>query len=154
MEKRGDLNALWDALAVFRQRVLDRMQPGLSRLDGMDLTLAQGQALQHVAVAGPLTIAALQARLARAQATTSQLVSRLERRGLVERHGDPTDRRRTLVVLSRRGRRHLDQLERIRREGFAEVVGVLPPAVQRRLLEALRATVAALEANRLGKDPS
>lgn len=145
MEMRRHLDELWDALGLFRQRVLDRMQPGLSRLDGMDLTLAQGQALQHVAVAGPLTIAALQARLARAQATTSQLVSQLERRGLVERRSDPGDGRRTLVVLSRRGRRHLDRLEFIRREGFAEVVGGLPPAVQRRLLEAMRATVAALE---------
>ena len=139
-------NDLWDALGSFRLRVLDRMQSGLSRLEGMDLTLAQGQALQHVAVAGPLTIAALQGRLARAQATTSQLVSQLERRGLVERRSDPADGRRTLVVLSRRGRRYIDQLERIRREGFAEVVGILPPVVRRQLLEALEATVAALAA--------
>lgn len=145
---------LWDALAGFRQRVLSRMQPGLAQLDGLDLTLAQSLALQHVASFGPLTVAALQARLSRAQATTSQLVSQLERRGLVERRDDPDDRRRTLVALSRRGRRQMDRLEEIRRRGFADVVGALPPRVQRQLLDALQATVAALDAREAGKDPS
>ncbi|ODS54892.1 MAG: hypothetical protein ABS36_10570 [Acidobacteria bacterium SCN 69-37] len=143
---------LWDALADFRRRVLSHMQPGLAQLDGLDLTMAQSLALQQIASAGPLTIAGLQARLSRAQATTSQLVSQLERRGLVERRADAADGRRTLVALSRRGRRQMDRLEAIRRRGFADVVGALPPRVQRQLLDALRATVAALEARGPGKD--
>jgi DNA-binding MarR family transcriptional regulator len=135
---------LWDLLADFRQAVLDRMQPGLAALGGLDLTLAQGQALQHVAVAGPLSIAQLQKRLARAQASTSQLVTQLERRGLVVRRADPVDRRRTIVALSARGRRQMSRLETIRRQGFADVLGELPPGVQRQLRDALEATVTAL----------
>lgn len=144
--------ALWDALAGFRHRVLNRMQPALAQLDGLDLTLAQSLALQQVASAGPLTIASLQARLARAQATTSQLVSQLERRGLVERRADAADGRRTLVVLSRRGRRQMDRLEEIRRQGFADVVAALPAGVQRQLLDALQATLAALDTSDSRKD--
>lgn len=151
MDRRSPSD-LWDALADFRRRVLNRMQPGLAELGGLDLTLAQSMALQQIAAAGPLTIAALQARLARAQATTSQLVSQLERRGLVERHADAADGRRTLVVLSRRGRRQMERLEEIRRQGFAEVVDALPRNVQRQLLDALRATSAALDARTPGKD--
>jgi DNA-binding MarR family transcriptional regulator len=143
---------LWDALAEFRSRVLSHMQPGLARLDGMDLTLAQSIALQQITLSGPLTIAALQERLSRAQATTSQLVSQLERRGLVNRRADPADGRRTLVVLSRRGRRHMDRLEDVRRRGFAEVVGALPPAVRRQLIGALQATLAALDARDARED--
>lgn len=146
MNSRERIVDLWTALAGFRQRILNHMQPDLAGLKGMDLTLAQGQVLQHVAAAGSLTIAELQARLARAQATTSQFVSQLERRGLVERRSDPGDGRRTLVVLSRRGRRQMDRLEQIRRQGFAGVIDALPPAVQRQLLDALRATLAALGA--------
>lgn len=143
---------LWDALADFRRRVLNRMQPGLAELGGLDLTLAQSMALQQIAAAGPLTIAALQARLARAQATTSQLVTQLERRGLVERRADASDGRRTLVILSRRGRQQMERLEEIRRRGFAEIVSALPKKVQQQLLDALRATSAALDAQTTGKD--
>jgi DNA-binding MarR family transcriptional regulator len=148
MERRH-LDDLWAALGGFRQRILDRMQPGLAGLAAQDLTLAQSIALQQIAGAGPLTIGALQARLSRAQATTSQLVSQLERRGLVDRRADRADARRTLVVLSRQGRRQMDRLEAIRRQGFADVIGALPAGVQRQLTEALQATLAALDA---GKD--
>jgi DNA-binding MarR family transcriptional regulator len=141
-----DPRALWDALADFRIRVLSRMQPALAQLDGLDLTLAQSLALQQIASAGPLTIASLQARLSRAQATTSQLVSQLERRGLVDRRADAADGRRTLVVLSRRGRRQMERLEEIRRQGFAAVVAALPARVQRQLVDALQATLTALDA--------
>lgn len=144
MNKRFD--ALWVALGTFRQRILDRMQPGLAGLAAQDLTLAQSIALQQIAGAGPLSIGALQARLSRAQATTSQLVSQLERRGLVDRLADPADARRTLVVLSRQGRRQIDRLEAIRRQGFAEVVAAVPAGVQRQLVDALQATLAALDA--------
>ena len=142
---RRELDDLWTALGGFRQRILDRMQPGLANLAGQDLTLAQSIALQQIAGAGALTVGALQARLSRAQATTSQLVSQLERRGLVERLVDPADARRTLVALSRLGRRRMDRLETIRRQGFAEVVERLPADVRRQLVEALRATLAALD---------
>lgn len=149
---QNELAALWEALAGFRQRVLSHMQPGLVGLEGLDLTLAQSLALQQIATAGPLSITALQGRLSRAQASTSQLVTQLERRGLVERHVDPADARRTLVALSRRGRRQMDRLEAIRRRGFADVVGALPVRVQRQLIAALQATLDALDVHEPPKD--
>jgi DNA-binding MarR family transcriptional regulator len=143
---------LWSALAGFRERVFSRMQPGLADLDGLDLTLAQSIALQHITSAGPLTVTALQARLSRAQASTSQLVTQLERRGLVERRADPADGRRTLVGLSLRGRRQMARLDQVRRQGFESVVAALPPAVRRQLVDALRTTLDALAATDARKD--
>ncbi|MCC7043470.1 MAG: winged helix-turn-helix transcriptional regulator [Acidobacteria bacterium] len=143
---------LWAALAGFRERVFSRMQPGLADLDGLDLTLAQSIALQHIASAGPLPVAALQARLSRAQASTSQLVTQLERRGLAERRADPADGRRTLVALSARGRRQMARLDQVRRQGFESVVAALPPAVRRQLVDALRATLEALAITDARKD--
>lgn len=63
--------------------------------------------LSHLAVTGPLTIAEACAHFARSQAAMSDLVTRLERRGLVARVLDGRDRRRTLVWLSEEGRRRL-----------------------------------------------
>jgi DNA-binding MarR family transcriptional regulator len=149
---RPDSADLWAALAGFRQRVFSHMQPGLADLDGLDLTLAQSIALQHIASAGPLTVTALQARLSRAQASTSQIVTQLERRGLAERRADPADGRRTVVALSARGRRQVARLDRVRRLGFEAVVAALPPAVQRQLIDALQATLAALDARDSRRD--
>ncbi len=135
---------LWGALSLFRQRVLDQMQDGLVAL-GLDLSAPQSLALGQLWEAGPLTIGALQSKLRRSQATTSQLVTQLELRGLVERTDDPADARRTLVRVSKEGRRLMGRLETLRRRSFERVLGGLPPAVRRQLEQALLATVRALE---------
>jgi DNA-binding MarR family transcriptional regulator len=135
---------LWSALSSFRKRVLDRMQGGLAGL-GLDLSLPQATALTLVADVGPLTVSALQKRLRRSQATTSHLVTQLELRGLVERAEDPADARRTLIRLSKEGRRLMDRLERLRRQSFESVLAHVPDAVQAQLHAALVATIDALE---------
>jgi DNA-binding MarR family transcriptional regulator len=59
--------------------------------------------LEHLAMAGPLTIGEAAAHLDRAQSVVSEIVSHLESRGLLERERDPADRRRTLVWLTPAG---------------------------------------------------
>ena len=59
------------------RKVLGRMQPELTKLPGLELSVMQSLALQEIAHGAPLTVAALQARICRAQASTSQLVSQL-----------------------------------------------------------------------------
>ena len=71
--------SLWAALGTFRRRVLDRVQQRLVAMPGMDLGIPQSLVLFQVAEKGPLTIGAIQAALGRSQATTSHLVSQLER---------------------------------------------------------------------------
>ena len=63
--------------------------------------------LEHLALAGPLTVGEAARHLGRAQSVVSEIVSHLERQGLVEREDDPADRRRTLVWLSPAGHQAL-----------------------------------------------
>lgn len=59
--------------------------------------------LEHLALAGPLTVGEAAAHMSRAQSVISEIVTHLERQGLLEREDDPTDRRRTLIWLTAHG---------------------------------------------------
>src|SRR2546421_6341987 len=61
------------------------------------LTATSRAALQHLALAGPVTVGELCDHLDRTQSVVSDVVSHLERDGLVERQDDPADGRRRLV---------------------------------------------------------
>lgn len=98
--------------------------------------------LEHLALAGPLTVGEAAAHMSRAQSVISEIVTHLERQGLLEREDDPADRRRTLIWLTPAGH------EVLRRD--REVLGVdhlalalarLPPAQADELLAGLRALV-------------
>ena len=135
---------LWTLLADFRVQVFDQMQDGLAEL-GLDMSLPQSIALHQVANAGPLTLSALQKRLQRSQATTSHLVTQLELRGLLVRSTDPEDARRTLLQLSKEGRRLMTRLDQLRKRSFERVLARVPAPVRRQLEAALLATLEALE---------
>jgi DNA-binding MarR family transcriptional regulator len=119
---------------TFHRRDAPRSQlPGASRA-----------VLEHLALAGPLTVGEAAAHLSRAQSVISEIVSHLERQGLLEREDDPADRRRTLIWLTPDGH------EVLRRE--RDVLGVdlltramarLPPGQADGLIEGLRALVGA-----------
>jgi DNA-binding MarR family transcriptional regulator len=83
-------------------------------------------ALQHFAEAGPLTVAEAATHLGRSQSAMSEMLDRLERRGLVARVSDDRDRRRTLVWLTDEGKAALDEAQRVLsevrlRDAFAEM---------------------------------
>ena len=105
---------------------------------GAALPPASRAALQHLALAGPVTVGELCGHLDRTQSVVSDIVAHLEEDGLVERQDDPADRRRRLVWLSPSGRELLardrdvlsvDLLER----AFAE----LPDGERGAVLEAI-----------------
>jgi DNA-binding MarR family transcriptional regulator len=81
-----------------------------------ELPGASRAVLEHLALAGPLTIGEAAAHLRRAQSVISEIVTHLERDGLLERENDPEDRRRTLIWLTPGGH------EALRRD--REVLGV------------------------------
>jgi DNA-binding MarR family transcriptional regulator len=60
--------------------------------------------LQHLEMAGPLTVTEAAAHMDRAQSVMSGIVDGLERKGLLARMRDARDRRRTLVWLTEPGR--------------------------------------------------
>jgi DNA-binding MarR family transcriptional regulator len=65
-----------------------------------DLPGASRAVLEHLALSGPLTIGEAAAHMRRAQSVLSEIVTHLERDGLLERENDPGDRRRTLIWLT------------------------------------------------------
>jgi DNA-binding MarR family transcriptional regulator len=114
------------------------------RRDGprSQLAGASRAVLEHLALAGPLTVGEAAAHMNRAQSVISEMVAHLERQGLLERDDDPADRRRTLIWLTPHGH---DTLRRDR-----EVLGVdlvaralarLPPGQADDLIASLRALV-------------
>lgn len=82
--------------------------------------------LRHLAAVGPLTVGEAADHFSRSQAATSEIVTRLEQRGLVERVADHRDRRRTLVWLSPEGVQTVQRAanalsERTIAEAFAQI---------------------------------
>lgn len=74
-------------------------------LQALNLTMQQNRALILLAHAEGMTLSlkALEERFCAAQSTVAGLVSRLEKKGLVEALSDPSDRRVKLVRLTEEG---------------------------------------------------
>ncbi len=98
--------------------------------------------LEHLALAGPLTVGEAAAHMSRAQSVISEIVSHLERQGLLEREEDPGDRRRTLIWLTPAGHEALRRdREVLSVERLAAVIARMPPAEADGLIAALRTLV-------------
>ncbi len=98
--------------------------------------------LEHLALAGPLTIGEAAAHLCRAQSVVSEIVSHLERQGMLERESDPADRRRTLIWLTPAGHAALHrQREVLSADLLAGALSRMHPDQADALLGALRALV-------------
>jgi DNA-binding MarR family transcriptional regulator len=107
------------------------------------LSRAGREALAVLDGAGqPLSPTAIAERLIVTTASVTSLLDTLERRGLVERRPDPTDRRRLLIVITDEGKAIVDQF-------LPEVVALQTAALatlteaQRRQLVELLATLGA-----------
>ncbi|HTW08017.1 MAG TPA: MarR family winged helix-turn-helix transcriptional regulator [Acidimicrobiales bacterium] len=73
------------------------------------LTNASRAVLQHLALAGPLTVGELGEHLGRAQSVVSEIVSQLAAKGLLERQTDRHDHRRRLIWLSDQGKEEMQR---------------------------------------------
>ncbi len=107
-----------------------------------ELPGASRAVLEHLALAGPLTVGEAATHMRRAQSVISEIVTHLERDGLLERENDPEDRRRTLIWLTPAGQ------EALRRD--RDVLGVdllaramarLPPGQADALNAGMRALI-------------
>jgi DNA-binding MarR family transcriptional regulator len=98
--------------------------------------------LEHLALAGPLTVGEAAAHMARAQSVISEIVTHLERQGLLEREDDPADRRRTLIWLTPSGHEVLRRdREVLGVEHLAYTMARLPPGRADDLIAGLGALV-------------
>jgi DNA-binding MarR family transcriptional regulator len=75
---------------------------------------------------GPARVTTLAAALGIGQPSMTELVQRLERKGLVTRVEDPGDGRAALATITHLGRALLDDQRRGRRERVAELLAALP----------------------------
>ena len=98
--------------------------------------------LEHLALAGPLTVGEAAAHMSRAQSVISEIVAHLERQGLLEREDDPADRRRTLIWLTARGHEALRRdREVLSVDRLAGAMARLPPAQIEELIAGLQTLV-------------
>lgn len=101
--------------------------------------------LLHLAQTGPMSLSELARHFGRALSTLSVKVAALEADGLLARQRDDDDARRALIWLSPDGRRVLlEALEVLDTPRLAGAAARLEPQDRQRLLEGLRALVAAL----------
>ena len=132
-EAAGEFEQLFRAVYLtFHRRDAPRSQ----------LANASMAVLEHLAMAGPLTIGEAAAHLRRAQSVVSEIVTHLEQQGLLERESDPADRRRTLVWLTAAGQATLRrQREVLSGELLTGALGRMPPGQVGALLAALRVLI-------------
>jgi DNA-binding MarR family transcriptional regulator len=114
------------------------------RRDGprSELPGASRAVLEHLALAGPLTVGEAAAHMSRAQSVISEIITHLERQGLLEREDDPADRRRTLVWLTVQGHEALRRdREVLSVDLLAGAMAALPPDQADELIAGLRTLV-------------
>lgn len=100
--------------------------------------------LQHLEMAGPLTVTEAAKHMNRAQSVMSEIVDGLERKGLLARMRDQRDRRRTLVWLTDQGRASLaTERQVLCAERLQQAFAQLVDGVSGDLLRTLRALVEA-----------
>lgn len=111
------------------------------------LSNASRSVLDHLALIGPSTIGELGRHLDRSQSVVSEMITGLESQSLVERQGDPGDRRRRLIWLSPEG---LAFLERDRQvlsvDLLLRAVESMPADKRRSLIDGIEALLSADDA--------
>ncbi len=95
--------------------------------------------LRHLALSGPLTVSEAGKHFGRSQSAISETLSRLVKRGLVERREDERDRRRHLMWLTREGRQLVsDESEPLDRALVSDVLARMTATQRTALVASLR----------------
>ena len=107
----------------------------------LDITLPQLRALFAVRRRAGLTVSELAETLGQRLATTSALVNRMVKLGLLRRERDPGDRRRIRLALTGETERMLTAVDRRSADRFAAVLGRMSPRGRAALATALEELV-------------
>jgi DNA-binding MarR family transcriptional regulator len=114
---------------------------GVVRRTPREMSLTSLSTLSTLDRTGPRRITDLAVTEGVTQPTMTVLVRVLERLGWVERRGDPTDRRVTLVAITEAGSGYIRARRRAGAEAFEQLIDKLPPDEA----AALAAAIPALE---------
>ncbi len=113
--------------------------------DGLDLTLAQWRVMVVIGQRrAPLRVGEIAARIDASLPSTSRILRRLERRGLISTERDERDRRATLVHLTRSGVSARRKVLQLRRRTLAAALADGASPMPAELADGLEAIVTAL----------
>jgi DNA-binding MarR family transcriptional regulator len=105
---------------------------------GSGLTARMLEVLRHLAGSGPLTVGEQAVHLGIGRAAATELIDRLEAKGLVARMRDERDHRRVFVWLTEEGRRRIaDVPDRRGRDPFVAAVAALDLKTRRQIVNGL-----------------
>lgn len=143
----GDAKTEADEIGRLYPAVYRRFHVSRRPLGGSDLTPRMLGVLHHLSASGPLTLGELAAHLSLSKATTTELVTRVEERGLVDRMRDERDRRRVYVWLTEHGRQRAASHARVLADDeLLAAVSRMTPTDRESLIYGLRALLAAADA--------
>jgi DNA-binding MarR family transcriptional regulator len=146
-----------DVLRMIR-RIVRRISEHSRHLSGeVGLTVPQLMCLKAIGELGgagaDLTVMAVAQRIQLSAATTSRVVDKLVRSGLVERTRADTDRRRVLLSLTPAGARKFAALPAPLQDAFIGRLLALPPDERAQILETLGRIAALMDASELDAAP-
>ncbi len=123
--KTSRVEAVLESMRTFQSALLGRNSAEWMQLE---ITMAQLKALFALGRAGEATVGGLGEMLGIGLPAASLMVDKLVQAGLVQRHEDPEDRRRTLVGLTPKGRHMVARLWQGRRDDLAAMLSQLSEA--------------------------
>src|SRR5258707_8684967 len=140
--------------ALEAQRALKQVMHRTDTPDWVHLDLSMGQlkALVALATAGDMNVSELAEWLRTSKPSASILVDRLVQPGYVQRLEDQDDPRRTLVVLTTKGRELVDRLQRSGGERMQVWLEQMSPDDLAALTRGLRALAAVVSREVAGGD--
>jgi len=148
-----DATAAADEIGRLYPAVYRRFHVSRRPITGSDLTPRMLGVLQHLAIGGPLTLGELATHLGLSKATATELVNRVQQRGLVDRMRDERDQRRVYVWLTEHGRQRANSHARVLADDeLLAAVGRMTPADRESLINGLRALLAAADAKEPNDD--
>jgi DNA-binding MarR family transcriptional regulator len=106
-----------------------------------DLQATEGHMLSYLVPYGPCPVSELVRVFGMKHSTMTSILDRLEKRGLVERKSNPSDRRSFLVGLTRRGQTTAAKVNEL----VAEIEKAIDGRVSKRELEGFNAVMRAVE---------
>ncbi len=143
-EAPPEVRAVAMEVARLYPAVYHRFHASRQTLPGSDVTAHMLRVLRHLAAGGPLTVGEQADHLGLSKAATTEMVNRLEAKGLVARLRDDRDRRRVFVWLTEAGRERLAAYpEVLENDLLVQAIMNMRPADRTRLLEGLRALLKA-----------